>query len=440
MEPMGHACGAPATEAGDAASGETARPAARAASPRRWRRVVALIAVASAAVAGAAWWHTRGGAADPRALVVTGLAAASRGDLATARTTVDDLRAAGAANAARVVQGAILVTKGHALPALQSLAAAGPAWLDAPRRLVAATAAQRLGRHADVEALLVPLVTAAPDAVDAHRLLAASFYDVGAVAAAVHHLRETGRLAPDDPRPHRLLGLMHSDYELFGEAIPCYEESLRRDPDQPDRQEILVELATCLVRQLRHDDALGVLETAAPTPTIDLVRAECLLALGRRAEARGLVAAVLAAEPEHRAALALEGTIRLEDGDAAGAIEPLERAVAVDPHDYVATLTLARALGQVGRDDEAATMRGRADEIRDLRQRFADLHREAWEKPRDAEVRLRLADTAGRLGRPDLERVWRDAAAAVGPAADTESPEPGPDRAGRSAVERPPAP
>lgn len=442
MDTMRHAPGAAPQEPDDRVAGAAAGRAARGASGRMWWGVVpVVVAVTLAAVATLVWWRGRALSGDPRARVAQALAAAGRGDLVAARAAVDDLRTAGAGDAARVVQGAILVTKGHALPALRSLeAAGGPAWLDPPRRLVAATAAQRLGRHADVEALLVPLVTADPDAVDAHRLLAASFYDVGAVAAAVHHLRETARLAPRDPRPHRLLGLMHSDYELFGEAIPCYEESLRRDPDQPDRQEILVELATCLVRQLRHDDALGVLEAAAAAPTVNLVRAECLLALGRRAEARGLVAAVLAAEPEHRAALALEGTIRLEDGDAAGAIEPLERAVAVDPHDYVATLTLARGLGQVGRDDEAATMRARADEIRDLRQRFADLHREAWEKPRDAAVRLRLAETAARLGRPDLERVWRDAAAAVGPAADAGSPEPGLDEAGPSGVGRPPAP
>lgn len=398
--------------AGEATSSRRAVPGVRA--------LVAIVApVAVAAGVGAlVWWQGRAPAADPPALVAQGLAAAGRGDLPAARGAVDALRAAGAGEAARVVQGAILVTKGHPLPALRSLAAAeGPAWLDAPRRLVAATAAQRLGRHADVEALLVPLVTADPDAVDAHRLLAASFYDVGAVAAAVHHLRQTARLAPRDPRPHRLLGLMHSDYELYAEAIPCYEESLRRDPDQPDRQDILVEFATCLVRQLRHEEALQVLETAAPAAAVDLVRAECLLALGRRDEARRLVAAVLATEPENRAALALDGTILLEDGDAAGALGPLERAVVVDPHDYVAALTLARALGQVGRDDDAAAMRARADGIRDLRQRFADLHREAWERPRDAEVRLRLADTAARLGRPDLERVWREAAAAVGPSA-----------------------
>lgn len=398
--------------AGPATSSRRAGPGGRA--------LVAIVAFVAVAAGGGAlvWWQDRSPAADPPALVAQGLAAAGRGDLPAARGAVDALRAAGAGEAARVVQGAILVTKGHALPALRSLATAeGPAWLDAARRLVAATAAQRLGRHADVEALLVPLVTADPDAVDAHRLLAASFYDVGAVAAAVHHLRQTARLAPRDPRPHRLLGLMHSDYELYAEAIPCYEESLRRDPDQTDRQEILVEFATCLVRQLRHEEALQVLETAAPAAAVDLVRAECLLALGRRDEARRLVAAILATEPENRAALALDGTILLEDGDAAGALGPLERAVAVDPHDYVAALTLARALGQVGRDDDAAAMRSRADGIRDLRQRFADLHREAWERPRDAEVRLRLADTAARLGRPDLERVWREAAAAVGPSA-----------------------
>lgn len=364
------------------------------------------------------WRFDRMATADPRSLLESGLVAAGRGDVSAARTAVEALRARGASDAALVVQAAILVTKGHALPALRSLTGVvGPPWLEAPRRLVAATAAQRLGRHRDVESLLAPLIAAEPDAVDAHRLLAASCYDVGAVAAAVHHLRETARLAPADPRPHRLLGLMHADYELFAEAIPCYEESLRRDPRQSDHQEILLELATCLIRQLRHADALDVLEAAAPTAPVDLARAECLLALGRRDEARTLVVAVLAADPENRAALVLEGTILLEDGDAAAAVVGLQRAVAIDPHDYLASLTLARALAQLGRDEDAAAARIRAGAIRELRRTFAVLHREAWERPRDAEVRRRLADIAARLGRADLERVWQDAAAAVDPAA-----------------------
>jgi len=353
-------------------------------------------------------------AVDPRRLVDRGLVAVGRGDHAVARDAIRELRSAGAADEARVVQAAILVAKGHAVPALDALPRDTVAeWLDRPRRLVAATAAQQLGRHRDVQELLAPVVAADPDAVDAHRLLAASFYDVGAVQEAVHHLRETARLAPADPRPHRLLGLMHSDYELFAEAIPCYEESLRRDPRQPDRDDVLLELATCLVKQLRAADALEVLATATPSTAVALVRAECLLALGRRDEARQLVLSALAAEPGNRPALVLEGSILLEDGDAAGAIAPLERAVKADPHDYVATLSLSRALARAGRADDAASARERAEELRSLRHAFADLHREAWERPHDPDVRTRLAEAAARLGRPDLEKVWREAAAAV---------------------------
>lgn len=392
----------------------------RAHHPGRARDVAwiaaAVIAICAGAHVGSLGCRPSGD--DPARLVDTGLAAVGRGDYASARRAMRDLRAVGATDAALVVQSAILVAKGHPIPALDVLPqAASSEWLDVARRLVAATASQQLGRHRDVEALLAPLVAANPDLVDAHRLLAVSFYDVGAVEQAVHHLRETARLARDDPRPHRLLGLMHSDYELFAEAIPCYEESLRRNPHQPDREEILLELATCLIRQLRPADALDVLSTATAGVDVDLAKAECLLALGRRDEARRLVQSALSTEPDNRAALVLEGSILLEDGAAEAAVIPLERAVAVDPHDYLATLSLARALAQLGREDEAAATRARSDEIRTLRSTFAELHREAWERPHDAEVRERLADTAARLGREDLERVWRKAAAAVAPPA-----------------------
>ena len=69
-----------------------------------------------------------------------------------------DLRTAGATDASFVVQAAILVAKGHPIPALDVLPQTAVAdWLEAPRRLVAATASQQLGRHRDVEALLAPL-------------------------------------------------------------------------------------------------------------------------------------------------------------------------------------------------------------------------------------------------------------------------------------------
>jgi tetratricopeptide (TPR) repeat protein len=360
-----------------------------------------------------------------------GFAAAGVGDARPARRAIRELRGRGAAPAADVVEARLLVARGFVQPALDGLAAINAAALDAGpagaavRRgslIVLAEAAARAGRHADVTNILEPLVAEAPDDVDAHRLLAASWYDIGAIDPAIHHLRETARLAPRDPRPHRLLGLIHNDYERYEDAIGFYEESLRRGPDQPDRDELLLELAACQSKALAHEAALATLDRAPRGTAADLLRAECLVALGRIAEARGLVAAALAASPADLAALVLEGTILLEDGRAADAAAALSRAIGGHPHDYVARVKLAQALDRAGRADDAAREREAAARIRGLREEFAELHREAWDHPRDPRVRTRLAETAAALGRPDLAEVWRAAAAALEAAAPPAAP------------------
>jgi predicted Zn-dependent protease len=145
----------------------------------------------------------------------------------------------------------------------------------------------------------------------------------------------------------------------------------------------------------------------------DVLRAECLLAIGDRDGARGIVKRLLGTSPDDLGALVLAGEIELEDGDPQGALAPLERVVAKHPRDYVARLKIAQAYAGCGREADAEAARAEAERIRALRRTFADLHQEAWGSPGDADVRRRLAAMAAELDRPDLEQVWLEAAAAV---------------------------
>lgn len=367
------------------------------------------------------WWPAAPapvGAADARALLRAGWEAVDREDAGAARRAIRDLRTAGDAGAALVLQARLLVARGFGGAALEALSGLGGVDGDAElaRRaaLVRGEAAYRTGLYPAAERELARVVASDPDSVDAHRLLAAMYYDAGVIPVAIHHLEETARLAPADHRPSRLLGLIHNDFERYDEAVGHYQESLRRAPDQPDRDDVLAEQAACETRLRRHRDALATLDLLArPTPEADALRAECLLAVGDRDAARALTDRILAAAPDDLGGLVLAGTILLEDGDAAGAVEPLRRATRAHPRDYLARLRLAQALAGSGRDDEAAGERAEAERIRALRREFADLHQEAWNAPGDAAVRRRLAARAAELGRPDLERVWLDAAEAI---------------------------
>ena len=383
-----------------------------------------LLFMAGAAVAVAVGWGWKGRRIDvaaptPMALATAAWEAVDREDGAAARQAIRSLKERGAAGLAGVVQARLLVARGFSRPALDLLAAlpadataADDADLLRLVHLVRGEAAYRLRLYPLAEQELNAVLAATPDSVDAHRLLAAMTYDAGAIPTAIEHLEATARLAPTDPRPKRLLGLIHSDYERYPEAVEHYEESLRRSPDQADRNEVLVEMAGSLVKLHRHREALATLDKLAGGAA-DLLRAECLLAIGDRGAARGIVNRILETSPDDLGALRLEGSIDLEDGNPQGAVRPLERGVAKHPRDYLVRLKLAQAYAGAGREADADAARAEAERIRALRRTFADLHQEAWARPGDADVRRRLATMAADLDRPDLEQVWLEAAAAV---------------------------
>ncbi|MCY3014952.1 MAG: tetratricopeptide repeat protein [Planctomycetota bacterium] len=384
-----------------------------------------LLLMAGVAVAVAVGWGWKGrrieaAAPPPMVLAREAWESVDREDAAAARAAIRRLRERGATGLAAVVQARLLVARGFSRPALDVLAAlpaetdgASDADLTRFSHLVRGEAAYRLRIYPVAEQELKEVLAATPDSVDAHRLLAAMYYDAGVIPAAIEQLEATARLAPTDSRPHRLLGLIHNDYERYPEAIEHYRESLRRAPDQPDRDEVLVELAGSLVKLRSHREALATLEPLSASDAADLIRAECLLAIGDRAAARAIVDRLLRASPDDLGALILDGSVHLEDGDPQGALGPLQRVVARHPRDYLARLKLAQAYAGCGREAEADEARAEAERIRALRREFADLHQEAWAKPADTAVRRRLAAMAAALDRPDLEEVWLEAAAAL---------------------------
>jgi hypothetical protein len=72
----------------------------------------------------------------------------------------------------------------------------------------------------------------------------------------------------------------------------------------------------------------------------------------------------------------------------------------------MAHFKLAQAYSQTGKEELAKAEQETTERIRLLRLEFAQLHQTAWDRPRDAQVRLRLAELARELDRPDLADVW----------------------------------
>lgn len=270
-----------------------------------------------------------------------------------------------------------------------------------------------LGQLLEGEKKFLEALRFVPNAVEAHRWLAAVYYDLGAVNHAEMHLKTVATLDPNDPRPMRLLGLMNKDYEIFDQAVAAYKEALRRNLAPKEREEVLLELAECFIKQRDYSEALRVLEQAILSPQREVLRAECYYNLGQNPQAIAILDQVLTEKPDFAQALLVRGDAYLVEGQTDKAVAALARAAELNPFDYETRHRYAHALLRSGDQTAGQTQLAQAEELKQLREQFSKLHEKAFEDIYDPNVRLQLADLARKLGREDLAEVWRKAAEAL---------------------------
>lgn len=379
---------------------------------RRLPLVCTAVAAVSVATMLAARRHDAGSPTDAFQKAV---AALKRGDWSLARRFVRE-KALQSTPQASFLRGAMLLDKEYFYPALEELAKGRQApGLEIASHTLMAEAWYRLGRHVEARVALHEVLRQKPDSIEGHRWLAASYYDLGDFRSAVDHLKRTAELDPNDARPLRLLGLIYKDFSQYKEAIAAYEESLRRNADQPDAADVRLELASCQVEDRRYRDALATLENCADRPEYEVLRAQCFYADGNMAAAKAALDNALDQQGDNLDGLHFQGILLLEAGDAREAIEPFRKAIEAYPQDYVAHFKLSQAYGQIGNQELAKAELEKSQEIRSLLDEFSRLHAAAWERPDDGEVRLRLAELAKQLDRPELAEVWLRSAAALRP-------------------------
>jgi tetratricopeptide (TPR) repeat protein len=383
------------------------------------RRVVGalcLIAVLAGVTAAAFRTNSVRAAAEK---VPSALMALDRGDAAPAEQALASLKGRqGFEHEANLLEAALLLSRQKPNEALAALAKIDP---NGPLRrqtlLCAVRALYAQNQLLEAEAILRTLVTENPEDADAHRWLAAIYYDIGAFDASKRLLEKVISLAPDDYRPHRLLGLMNRDFEDYKEAVTEYERALRLSPPATDRNEMMVEMARARIALLQYEGALHHLKLVHPNASTHALAAQCHIAAGRIPEAKEELALSTGIDPNERLALMLEADVLSLEKKDEEALAVLRRAVSAHPHDAECRYRLALLLQRLGRKAESEAEMARWQETRNLMTRLTDLNTEAVRDPANAKLREDLAVVCAALGKRELSEMWKRAAAACRAAA-----------------------
>jgi tetratricopeptide (TPR) repeat protein len=375
--------------------------------------VVLLVLFGAGACYVAFEWHRT---TAPETRLRKGREAAQAGDYSRAGRYAQLLQDAGEASPALLIFGEMQFQRGNfekALALLNSIRDEGEIRVQAAE--LSGRCLLGLNERREAERVFRFVVSERPSDIEVHRFLATIYYDQGDYARAQLHLREVARLDPNDPRPYRLIGLIHNDLnEPAEESVAAYREALRLGLSVSAEEEVRIELAECLLKLFRAQEALEVLG-GLESELAYVFRAQALSQLNRGDEATRVLDEGLRRYPHHPGLAALRGVRYLADDRTDEAIRLLEPALAINTGDHQSRYQLARAYERVGRREDALKQHAIVRETQQRLAEMTELNKLAMKDPWDAGVRLRLAEVCAQTGRPDLAAMWKKAAEACSP-------------------------
>lgn len=360
------------------------------------------------AVAGAGWWQI---AESPAELLDAGLLSVENADLERLERIQGRLKRLGGTEELAVLEGARLVRAGRYLEALNAL----PPDLLAGRQRhhvmrIGGESLFRLGDFAKAELLLTRLTAESRREVQAHRILAAMYYDLGATALVFRELEAIQQLAPDDYRPYHLAALIHADEEEFDAAATSLRQALDRQPPPAIAEQLSVELARALVRNRQYQAALDELATQVESAERSTLEAECFWSLGDLPQALERVETVLQAHPGNVAAHRLKARLLEQSGQLEGALLSLEKVLEKEPYDVESRYLFVQLLASRGRLEERERQQLEYNRWKALHDRMVELNRTASEQPDAVAPRRELVTVCRELGRERLAEMWQRSA------------------------------
>lgn len=259
-----------------------------------------------------------------------------------------------------------------------------------------ATALLTDGQHTQARELLAGLVRSHPALVEAHRLIAGSYFQTGDLVRAQKVARVWLRLVPESAEASNFLGRILATGNQHVEAELAFREALRLDARHLPAA---IALTRFLLTNGRAEDACGVIEPfardKAGIPEAWLLYGSALASSGRAAQAVKLFQKVLEREPGNREVrIGLAAALADSDQGAAAEIEA-RSAISQGLDSAYAAFVLARALMGQGRFDEAEIELHKAVRARpDHATAQANLSELIWMRSGDVDQASAALDTA----------------------------------------------
>jgi tetratricopeptide (TPR) repeat protein len=373
-----------------------------------------VIATLGALAGGAVWWYQT---TRPTHRLRQGQEALRRGRPDIADRLAERLEADGYSDHAHLLRGELLLREHQFARAnleFNRIQDRGDLFIEAST--ICGLGLLSLKRPFEAEKWLQCVVSARRDHLDAHRGLAAIYFDQGALTLAVRHARECARLEPQKGYPFWLMGVIFKDLGQYASAREAFQQALERELSDEQRGDVKKGLAEVLVHLKEYARALTILEECPPavrdTPKMLACRAECLWGLDQGTEAKALLDRALQEHPQSPEVLRLRAKLYLNENQPDHAAALLERALRVDRHDHLSRYELVQAYQMLGRRGEAAEQQRLFQQTQDYLAQLTSLNQQIAEHPWDAAVRTRLAEICDKLDKPDLAAMWRQAAAA----------------------------
>jgi tetratricopeptide (TPR) repeat protein len=230
----------------------------------------------------------------------------------------------------------------------------------------------------------------------------------------VYRAREAFMLAerwlqrePDNVQAHYLRGEVYQKMRQLPKAVPDYRRVIELDPERDDARKWL---AAGLIFAGHYSEAvmhLDQLRRRKPdNAELMVLQARALKGLSQLSQARGLLDAVLAKQPDHAGALRARGELELAEHPAEAEMW-LRKAARIAPLDYQTQFLLLQSVNQQGRTEDAKKVHAVVEDLKDLEARLGELiSGKLATNPRDPAVHVEMGKLLLNLGHTAPALAW----------------------------------